>query len=86
MMPYPPSLVKNEEVYSPMAGVSVKVKENESFEKALKWFRKEVEKTGVMREIKRHIEYENPSVKRKRKPFAARKRWIKRTRRLNRSS
>ncbi len=69
-----------------MAGVSVKVREDESFEKALRRFRKQVERTGVMKEMRRHMQYEKPSVKRKRKALAARKRWIRRIKRSSRSS
>ncbi len=69
-----------------MAGVSVKVREDESFEKALRRFRKQVERTGVMKEMKRRMQYEKPSVKRKRKALAARKRWIRRMKRTSRGS
>jgi len=53
------------------------VKEDESFEKALKRFRKICEKEGIITEMKRREFYEKPSVKRKRKQRAARKRLIK---------
>jgi small subunit ribosomal protein S21 len=47
------------------------------FEKALKKFKKIIEKEGVLTEYKRREFYEKPSVKRKRKERAARKRLIK---------
>ncbi|MGB9766257.1 MAG: 30S ribosomal protein S21 [Sulfurihydrogenibium sp.] len=47
------------------------------FEKALKKFKKIVEKEGILTEYKRKEFYEKPSVKRKRKERAARKRLIK---------
>lgn len=53
------------------------VKEGESFEKALKRFEKICEKEGIITEMKRREFYEKPSVKRKRKQRAARKRLIK---------
>ena len=53
------------------------VREDESFEKALKRFRKICEKEGIITEMKRREFYEKPSVKRKRKQRAARKRLIK---------
>ncbi len=53
------------------------VKEDESFEKALKRFKKICEKEGIITEMKRREFYEKPSVKRKRKQRAARKRLIK---------
>ena len=55
----------------------VVVKEDESFEKALKRFKKLCEKEGNITEMKRREFYEKPSVKRKRKQRAARKRLIK---------
>ncbi|MBK3333219.1 30S ribosomal protein S21 [Persephonella atlantica] len=55
----------------------VKIQEGESFEKALKRFKKICEKEGIITEMKRREFYEKPSVKRKRKQRAARKRLIK---------
>lgn len=56
----------------------VRVKEHESFENALKRFKKQYEKAGLLSEIKRREHYEKPSVRRKRKALAARKRALKR--------
>ncbi|WP_457640066.1 30S ribosomal protein S21 [Persephonella sp.] len=55
----------------------VRIQEGESFEKALKRFKKICEKEGIITEMKRREFYEKPSVKRKRKQRAARKRLIK---------
>jgi len=57
-----------------MGNVSVMVKEDESFEKAVKNFRRKEEMAGILKETKRHMRYEKPSAKRKRKALAARKR------------
>ncbi len=54
----------------------VKVGENESIESALKRFKKKVQKAGTLSEIKRRETYEKPSIKRKRKSEAARKRRV----------
>ncbi|MDO4754371.1 MAG: 30S ribosomal protein S21 [Bacillota bacterium] len=54
-----------------MAGI--KVGENESIDSALKRFKRETSKAGIMAEIKKRRHYEKPSVKRKRKSEAARK-------------
>lgn len=51
----------------------IKVKENESLEIALKRFKKQCEKAGVLSEIRKREHYEKPSVKRKRKLLAAKK-------------
>lgn len=53
---------------------SVRVKDGESFEGALKRFKKMVEKAGILTELRKREFYEKPSVKRKRKLLAAIKR------------
>ena len=53
--------------------INVKVRENESFEKALKRFTKACEKSGLMAEIKKHQHYEKPSERRKRRENATRR-------------
>ena len=58
----------------------MKLKENESFEGALKRFKKQCEKAGIMYELRRREHYEKPSVRRKKKAIAARKRLIKKLR------
>ena len=60
----------------------IRVRENESFENALRRFKKQCEKTGIISEIRRREHYEKPSVKRKRKALAARKRALKRMKKL----
>lgn len=59
---------------------AVRVKQNEPFESALKRFKKQCEKAGILSEIKKREHYEKPSVKRKRKAIAARKKAMKRSR------
>ena len=54
---------------------------NESIDSALKRFKKQVEKGGVLSEVRRRDHFEKPSEKRKKKLFAAKKRVVKRTRR-----
>ena len=56
----------------------VRVRENESFESALKRFKKLCEKEGVVSEVAKRESYEKPSIKKKRKMVAARKRVAKR--------
>jgi len=63
---------------------AVRVKENESFENALKRFKKQCEKSGILSEIRKREHYEKPSVKRKRKALAARKKALKRLRLFSR--
>lgn len=52
----------------------VKIKEGESFEQAYRRFKKQVEKAGVLSEIRKREFYEKPSMKRKRKKTSAKKR------------
>lgn len=54
--------------------MAVHVKENESLDSALKRFKKQYAESGVMAEIRKREHYEKPSVKRKKKSEAARKR------------
>ena len=55
----------------------IKVKENESLDSALRRFKRQCAKSGVMSEIRKREHYEKPSVKRKKKSEAARKRKFK---------
>jgi len=52
----------------------VRVGENESLESALKRFKRKCARAGVLAEIRKREHYEKPSVKRKKKAEAARKR------------
>jgi len=45
----------------------VKVREHESIDEALRRFKRECERAGLMTEIKKREYYESPSVRRKRK-------------------
>ena len=58
----------------------VRVPESESFENALKRFKKQCEREGILSEIKKREHYEKPSVKRKKKAIAARKKAFRRMR------
>ncbi|HPU28969.1 MAG TPA: 30S ribosomal protein S21 [Syntrophorhabdaceae bacterium] len=60
---------------------AVIVREGESFESALRRFKKQCEKTGIFSEIKKREHYEKPSVKRKKKILAAKKRALKKMKR-----
>ena len=46
---------------------AVRVRENESFEKALRRFTKSCEKSGLMSDIRKNQQYEKPSETRRRK-------------------
>ena len=52
----------------------VRVNENETLESALRRFKRKCARAGVLAEIRKREYYEKPSVKRKKKAEAARKR------------
>ena len=56
---------------------SVKVKDNEPFDVALRRFKRSCEKAGVLSEVRRREFYEKPTQERKRKRAAAVKRHLK---------
>lgn len=58
----------------------VRIRDGESFEGAMRRFKKSVEKAGVMAELRKREYYEKPSVRRKRKSAQARKRAVRRGR------
>ncbi len=55
----------------------VRVKEGESLDVALRRFKRQCAKSGILNEIRKREHYEKPSVKRKKKAEAARKRKYK---------
>lgn len=52
----------------------IRVSKAESFDTALRRFKKECQKEGVLSEIRKREHYEKPSVRRKKKSLAARRR------------
>ena len=55
----------------------VKVRENESFENVIRKFKKQCEKEGILSEVRKREHYDKPSVRKKKKSIAARKKIIK---------
>ena len=55
----------------------IRLKENESLDNALRRFKRQCSKAGVLSEIRKREHYEKPSVKRNKKSEAARKRKYK---------
>ena len=58
----------------------VRVNDGEPFEKALRRFKRECQKEGILSEVRRRAFYEKPSVRKKKKSIAAKKRAMKRLR------
>jgi small subunit ribosomal protein S21 len=72
------------EIWAPGRGGAIqlseiKVRDNETFESALRRFNKKIKQNGVLSEVRRREHYEKPSVKRKKKIAAARKRRARTT-------
>lgn len=63
--------------------LDVKVNEDEPFEIALGRFKKQCVRAGILPEVRKRQFYEKPSVRRKKKSIAARKRSAKNFRRYN---
>ncbi|HUU08805.1 MAG TPA: 30S ribosomal protein S21 [Dehalococcoidales bacterium] len=59
----------------------VRADENESFESLLKRFNKVVQQGGILAEIRRREHFEKPSVKRKRKEAAKKRKSARSSRR-----
>jgi small subunit ribosomal protein S21 len=59
-----------------MAGV--RVKDNEPIEVAIRRFKKQCEKAGILSELRKREHFEKPSVRRKKKALAAKKRYLRR--------
>ena len=55
----------------------VRVKEGENLDSALRRFERQCQRSGVLAELRKREHYEKPSVKRKKKSEAARKRKYK---------
>ena len=60
----------------------VRVREGESPENALRRFKKQCEKAGILSEVRKREHYEKPSIRKKKKAIAARKRAFKKARRF----
>jgi small subunit ribosomal protein S21 len=63
-----------------LTGNTVVVKENENINQALRRFKKKVEDSGMLDELRRKEFYEKPTTKRKRLKGAAVARWKKKLR------
>jgi len=52
----------------------IKVGKNETLDSALRRFKRQISRSGVLAEARKHEHYDKPSVKKKKKSEAARKR------------
>jgi small subunit ribosomal protein S21 len=63
-----------------IAGNTVVVKDGEDFNRALRRFKKKVEESGILDDLRAKEFYEKPTTMRKRKAGAAKARWNKKLR------
>lgn len=61
----------------------IKIRDNESFDVALRRFKRSCEKAGILSEVRRREFYEKPTTERKRAKASAIKRHIKKITREN---
>jgi len=60
----------------------IRIREGEAFEGALRRFKKQCEKAGILSDVRKREHYEKPSVRLKKKAIAARKRAAKKMRKM----
>ena len=58
----------------------IRVKEGETFESALRRFKKKCEKAGILSDLRKHQHFEKPSERRKRKENTSRRKSVSRSR------
>lgn len=58
-----------------MPGVTVR--EGESFDQALKRFKRLCEKAGILSEVKKHQSYEKPSEEKRKKHLAVKRKYLR---------
>ena len=73
-----------QDLYSRGKMAKVKVRKNETIEKAIRRFKRLVDNEGILRKVKECRYYEKPSVKKKKKSIRAEKRRRKMERRRRR--
>jgi len=66
-----------ENQYSKFTGNTVFVREGEPIERALRKFKKKVQDSGLLNDLRAREFYEKPTTERKRKKSAAKNRWQK---------
>jgi len=59
---------------------NIRIRDGESFEGAVRRFKKSCEKAGILSELRKREHYEKPSIKKKKKAIAAQKRALKKGR------
>jgi small subunit ribosomal protein S21 len=58
-------------------GTGITVRDNENINQSLRRFKKKIEESGLLDDLRKHEFYEKPTTERKRKKGAAKARWRK---------
>ena len=58
-------------------GTGLTVRDNENINQSLRRFKKKIEESGILDDLRKHEFYEKPTTERKRKKGAAKARWRK---------
>ena len=58
-------------------GTGITVRDNENINQSLRRFKKKIEESGILDDLRKHEFYEKPTTERKRKKGAAKARWRK---------
>jgi small subunit ribosomal protein S21 len=66
--------------HKPITGRTVVLKENENITQALRRFKRKIEESNVLEDLRRKEFFEKPTTARKRKAGAAKARWQKKLR------
>ena len=72
--------LKTQKIWTPSSMTTIRVKDNEPFDVALRRFKRTIEKLGLLTDLRAREFYEKPTAERKRKKAAAVKRNYKRIR------
>ena len=75
----PPLACPKTQVFSEVAMIEVRLSDTDSLERALKVFKKKLQKSGLLRELRRRRHYVKPSEARALKTAAAQRRARKKT-------
>ncbi len=60
----------------------IRLRDDEGVERALKRFKKQCEKAGIVTDLKKRSHFEKPSIRLKKKSISARKRAVKKLRKF----
>lgn len=81
----PAGLVFSQTTSQKVGSLEIRIEEGEDLERALRQFRRKVQRAGILADMRRKRHYEKPSEARRRKAKAAQRRLARNARRRSRS-